>query len=647
VPEQAVPDPEELAMNANRLRRLLPVLLVTAAVLGVAQATVRPGISAGERSELVAWFGFRQLPANASPAHARTERTVAPGLESIRQWISAVGAAVALTDLRGLGRPADMCLIDPRDDSVTVAPVPGSDGPTFPRFRLTPVGLKYDDTMAPMGCVPVDVNEDGATDLVVYYWGRSPVMFLNTGVPGQVPGAGVFRPVELVDPMQVWNTTALNVGDLDGSGHLSLIIGNYFPDGARVLDPTASDDRRMQMQDGMGMARNAGVNRILQLHPTGQPGEAPRVTDASLALPVDAANSWTLAIGLQDLTDSLLPSIYLANDFGPDQLLVNCSTPGRLCLREVKGARTWSDPKSKVLGRDSFKGMGVTFTYPRGSGLPTILVSNITSEWALQESNLVFRPSGTAADVAAGRLPYRDASEDLGLSRSGWSWDVKAGDFDNSGRDQIIQAEGFIRGTVDKWAQLQELAMGNPELLRFPQTWSKVQRGDELSGADQNCFYVQDRAGRYVDISSDLALEQADVSRGIALGDVNGDGRLDAVVANQWGDSTVLLNTGRSAAAGADLRMVRRTPNGATVAALGATVTVPAQHGLPAQKSQLYYANGHAGVSAADLHLAVAGDAPTLVHVSWRDPTGVRAAEAEVRPGHQTLELREGQVIVR
>jgi len=36
-----------------------------------------------------------------------------------------------------------------------------------------------------------------------------------------------------------WNTNAATIGDLDGDGHLDLVFGNYFPDGARTLDPTA------------------------------------------------------------------------------------------------------------------------------------------------------------------------------------------------------------------------------------------------------------------------------------------------------------------------------------------------------------------------------------------------------------------------
>ena len=47
-----------------------------------------------------------------------------PALQHIRTWISAVGASAGLADLDGNGRPDERCLVDPRDDSVTIAPTP-------------------------------------------------------------------------------------------------------------------------------------------------------------------------------------------------------------------------------------------------------------------------------------------------------------------------------------------------------------------------------------------------------------------------------------------------------------------------------------------------------------------------------------------
>src|SRR4029078_2627263 len=62
-------------------------------------------------------------------------RKVHPALARIDAWISSVGAAVGMADIAGSARPADICLVDPRNDSVSIMPTPGS-GDRFTAFAL-------------------------------------------------------------------------------------------------------------------------------------------------------------------------------------------------------------------------------------------------------------------------------------------------------------------------------------------------------------------------------------------------------------------------------------------------------------------------------------------------------------------------------
>ena len=61
--------------------------------------------------------------------------------------------------------------------------------------------------------------------------------------------------------------------------------------------------------------------------------------------------------------------------------------------------------------------------------------------------------------------------------------------------------------------------------------------------------------GRFHDIAAQLSLNQPLLSRGIATADVDGDGRLDYAVANQWGTSFFYRNESNNPGAFVGLRL--------------------------------------------------------------------------------------------
>src|SRR5690242_20266310 len=101
--------------------------------------------------------------------------------------------------------------------------------------------------------------------------------------------------------------------------------------------------------------------------------------------------------------------------------------------------------------------MGVDFADLNGDGIFDIYVSNIAAPWSLEESHFLWLSSGRLSEFERGVAPYYDASEGLGLSRSGWGWDARLVDLDNDGVPEALQATGFVDGTTSRWPELQEL----------------------------------------------------------------------------------------------------------------------------------------------------------------------------------------------
>lgn len=503
-----------------------------------------PCLSPGDCMKLAAPFKFEKMPLAEVPDHPPYQyvRQVQPSLQRISAWISSLGASVAMADLDGDGLPNDIVSIDPRTDLVTVAPVPGTRNRYAP-FTLNPAPLPYDsNTMAPMGVLIGDFNEDGLMDILVYYWGRSPVVFLRKKTADVEPGkpavisAADYEPVELSTKGERWFSNGAVEGDLDGSGHTGLVIGNYFQDGAHILDANASGVE--EMNQGLAKAL-AGGSKHFFLWESATAGEYPTVhfREVKNVVSPEIDHGWTLAIGVCDLDGDQLPELYFAHDFGPDCLLHNESTPGHLKFTDLKGRRGFFTPKSCVLGYDSFKGMGCDFGDVNDNGLFDIYVSNIADKYALCESHFLWENTGRLNDMKHGIAPYVQASEKLGLSRSGWGWDCRLDDFDNSGQVQAIQAVGFIKGKVNRWPELQSLGTSNSRIVHDPRLWPTFKPGADLSGQnDLDPFFVRAADGRFYNVGPEVGFTEPMLTKAIALADVHGDGRLDFAFGNQWVD---------------------------------------------------------------------------------------------------------------
>ncbi len=586
-----------------------------------------------------------------------------PSVAHLKTWLHPYGASVALGDLDGDGLPNDVCNTDIRSKGLSLGPAPGT-GARYPAFELAmdlPAGR---ETLVPALCRLADLNEDGLTDVLVAFLGRTPQIFLR-----RAPGDGLYTPPDadafarqplVAGPEQDWYTTTGALTDVDGDGHADLVLGMYYPDGSALYDPRSSHP--VQMNDSFSTAMNGGRNRIF-LWEQASAGPEPTVRYRELEdpFPGESELAWTLAIGAGDLDRDGLSDLYVANDYGPDSLLLNRSRPGEVRLVPLFGEETFSISGSLVLGRDTFKGMGIDFGDLNADGLLDMVVSNIASPFALGESHYLWESTGDLASMERGIAPYVQRAGALGLAYSAWAWDARMDDFDNDGALELVQATGGFKGTSNRWGELGQLGIINDNLMKDPRFWPRFPPETDLDGSEPNPFYVRGEDGRYHDLSAQLFPDILPNTRGIATADVDGDGDLDMAFANQQEDSTFFRNEAPNPGAFLGLHLLL-PPTDAPASrvvraghpswregspAIGAFVSVRTPDGRSLVR-QVDGGNGHTGARSPDLHIglgALAADAELEVEITWRDREGeVHRDALTLRPGWHTVVLVDAEL---
>ncbi|RDI55518.1 CRTAC1 family protein [Nocardia mexicana] len=658
-----------MKLPPNLLRKalvpLVALALMTILFVPARSAMVAPNEYSAE-GQVASGFHFTPMPIALPPGLPENKiRHIEPRYQHIDGWMSSVNSAIAINDIDGNGRADDLCLVDSRSDKVIVTPTPDSDTSRYAPFVLEAGPLPVDGETIPAGCVPGDFDHSGRIGLMVYYGGRTPIIHLPK------PGAkkldnNAFRPVETVTPPATpdgsyqgprWFTLAASVADFDGDGNTDIYLGDYFPDGD-FIGPNGKDS--LTLNESFSNATNGAQDHILTFQgSTGGPEPSATYREVVGALPEGKDRGWTLGSATQDLTGDQLPELFVANDMGMDRMFVNNSTPGHIQFGLAEGERGPTDPKSYVLGRDSFKGMGADFADLNGDGRTDLFVSNIAQRWGTVEGNQAFintaaDPKDAAAKMSAGVAPFENRATENGTAWNGWGWDAKVADFDNSGRPQIVHTNGMIKGETTRWPQVQELATMNDNFGPYPWAWPKFTGKADISGNNRIGFFAQDADGKFINISPALDIFDRTPTRGVAVGDPTGTGTLSFAVARQWEAPVYYRNDAPRQGKSLSLQLlnpaVTAAPGATTLAgkpilgspALGAEVTVTTPDGK-AHVQQLDGGSGHAGKRSTDIHLGLGDvdpDAALPVRLTWRDNRGApHTQELQLKPGQHTLIL--------
>lgn len=341
-----------------------------------------------------------------------------------------------------------------------------------------------------MGVAVGDVNGNGFPDLYVMNYGDNQLWRNN--------GDGTFT--DITEQAGVndsrWSVSA-SFADLNGNGLLDLFVVNYvdfsFADHRICRSATTSQ------QDYCSPSAYTGVRDTLFINQ----GDG-RFLDMTEAAGMAEVRRHGLGVVAADFNGNGRVDLYVANDGSANSLWLNEGDLTFIDDAFMAGAAVNADGAMEA-------GMGVDAGDYNRSGAEDLFITHMR-----RETNTLYRNDGqgwftdvtSASGLGAPSLP---------ATGFGAAWI----DIDNDGWLDLVAINGAVVVEEDL------VAAGDP----FP-----YHQPDQL--------FLNQRDGRFVDVTSRAgpALEASHVGRGLAVGDINNNGRADLVIVNINGPARVLLN---------------------------------------------------------------------------------------------------------
>ncbi len=415
--------------------------------------------------------------------------------------------------------------------------------------EIEKVSYEVEKYGVPSNATFVDYDNDNDLDLFILYafgkLGTSRLFKNQLSETGKVEFIDITKNVGI---MEFTNAAALNFSDLNNDGKLDLIIGNTTDTHLRDYDkPVKFDlfnlpkeefegDRRMFhfMHESWHMANNGGMNNFYYQNDN---GKFIRLDNVELGAP---ETRWTMAIATADFNHDGLIDLYMANDFGPDDLYFNT---GNFKFINHKEAIFGS------IGNDTYKGMNATIADFDRNGYQDVYISNV--HHALQAEGSQLWSFGKNEDSFIPLIKER-ATYWGALNENRFGWGAGAADFNNDGWVDLIQANGMVDDKVDKehedcpdyWYYNEKIARSPPIIHTYSDNWADI-RGRCIYGNERNRVYVNrgnDLRPKFIDIAKEVGLTDLGNYRGIAPVDFNNDGRVDLLVTSHYRQPILMAN---------------------------------------------------------------------------------------------------------
>jgi hypothetical protein len=347
-----------------------------------------------------------------------------------------------------------------------------------------------------MGVAVGDVNNDGFLDVLVTQYG-SIRLFLNNG-------NGTFTDVTKESGLSnpAWGTSAAFF-DYDRDGCLDLVVVNYLD-----YDPTWPCTTASGKPDYCAPRAFGGrVSRLFHNRGKTAGGKGVRFEDVTEASGLGRLAGPGLGVVCADFDGDGWPDLFIANDGQPNRLWIN-RHDGTFSEEAVQRGVAYN-----ALGQAE-AGMGVGLGDVDGDGLFDLFVTHLT-----EETNTLWRqgPRGLFHD--------RTASAGLAVPRGrGTGFGTVLADFDQDGALDVA----VVNGRISRGPAVVNAALG-PH-------WGLY--------AERNHLFANDGTGHFRDLSAANPglCGTANVARGLAWGDIDGDGAPDLLVTTLAGPARLYRN---------------------------------------------------------------------------------------------------------
>jgi hypothetical protein len=505
-------------MTGNRIARVLLALffialLATPFVIRRISAGREADKSKADATTALARHGFylQEVSHAAGINFIHQSPKLDPKLDPIMPEVASMGASVSIVDFDRDGWP-DIYVTNSAIGSKNALYRNMHDG-TFKDVadELGIADVNQPGTGVSTGAVWGDYDNDGYEDLFLIKWGR-PELFHNDR------GHGFTRVTEQAGlPSWINANTAIWL-DYDGDGLLDLFVGGYYSEDIDLWHLTTT----RIMPESFEYAKNGG--RKYLFHNLGNG----KFEEISSKVGINSRR-WALAAAAADLRGTGHPDLFVANDYGVSELYFN------------DGKRFHEVGEQTGVGFAPKSGMNATFGDILNQGRYAVYVSNISEDGILIQGNNLWVPKESTADDA---IKYQNLARDFGVELGGWSFGAQFGDLNNDGTLDLYLTNGYI--SLDRnrsyWYDFSKVAGGNSTIIGDAKNWPAFD-GRSLSGYQTKRVWLNDGAGKFVDVAQAVGATDIYDGRSVALVDLWNRGVLDVVVANQNGPLLLYKNT--------------------------------------------------------------------------------------------------------